>query len=116
MRVFSPIDNVFGGGMMRMKFELPHGFNSCPRIPGLSCFAVWPAFVDSGDRGVKYTRAALARPGTHVYMAGRRVSSSYFTGNLVGTLLTGYVIKRIGFNRSYYLPPSFLPLAVPALA
>ncbi|ONG27911.1 MFS transporter [Escherichia coli] len=26
------------------------------------------------------------------------VSSSYFTGNLVGTLLTGYVIKRIGFN------------------
>ena len=27
------------------------------------------------------------------------VSSSYFTGNLVGTLLTGYVIKRIGFNR-----------------
>ena len=72
MRVFSPIDNVFGGGMMRMKFELPHGFNSCPRIPGLSCFAVWPAFVDSGDRGVKYTRAALARPGTHVHMAGRR--------------------------------------------
>lgn len=38
MYVFSPIDNVFGGGMMRMKFELPHGFNSCPRIPGLSCF------------------------------------------------------------------------------
>ncbi len=39
-----------------MKFELPHGFNSCPRIPGLSSFAVWPAFVDSGDRSVKYTR------------------------------------------------------------
>lgn len=31
------------------------------------------------------------------------VSSSYFTGNLVGTLLTGYLIKRLGFNRSYYL-------------
>lgn len=31
------------------------------------------------------------------------VSSSYFTGNLVGTLFTGYLIKRIGFNRSYYL-------------
>lgn len=29
------------------------------------------------------------------------VSSSYFTGNLVGTLLTGYLIKRLGFNRSY---------------
>ncbi|HAG3255022.1 TPA: MFS transporter [Salmonella enterica] len=31
------------------------------------------------------------------------VSSSYFTGNLVGTLFTGYLIKRIGFNRNYYL-------------
>lgn len=30
------------------------------------------------------------------------VSSSYFTGNLVGTLLTGYLIKHLGFNRSYY--------------
>ena len=40
----------------------------------------------------------------------------YFTGNLVGTLLTGYVIKRIGFNRSYYLASFILPLAVPALA
>lgn len=44
------------------------------------------------------------------------VSSSYFTGNLVGTLLTGYVIKRIGFNAAIIWPPSFLPLAVPALA
>lgn len=43
------------------------------------------------------------------------VSSSYFTGNLVGTLLTGYVIKRIGFNRSYYLASFILPLAVLAL-
>ena len=31
------------------------------------------------------------------------VSSSYFTGNLVGTLLTGYLIKHLGFNRSYYI-------------
>ncbi len=31
------------------------------------------------------------------------ISSSYFTGNLVGTLLTGVLIKRLGFNRSYYL-------------
>jgi len=31
------------------------------------------------------------------------VSSSYFTGNLVGTMLTGSLIKRWGFNRSYYL-------------
>ncbi|BDO03776.1 hypothetical protein [Klebsiella quasipneumoniae] len=25
------------------------------------------------------------------------------TGNLAGTLLAGWVIKRLGFNRSYYL-------------
>ncbi|ENJ7284823.1 MFS transporter [Enterobacter hormaechei] len=31
------------------------------------------------------------------------VSSSFFTGNLQGTLLTGSLIKRFGFNRSYYL-------------
>lgn len=31
------------------------------------------------------------------------VGSSYFTGNLVGTLMTGWLIKRQGFNRSYYL-------------
>ncbi|MFV8110536.1 MFS transporter [Enterobacter cloacae complex sp.6700816] len=31
------------------------------------------------------------------------VSSSFFTGNLLGTLLTGGLIKRFGFNRSYYL-------------
>ncbi|MFB4417183.1 MFS transporter [Enterobacter hormaechei subsp. steigerwaltii] len=31
------------------------------------------------------------------------VSSSFFTGNLLGTLLTGSLIKRFGINRSYYL-------------
>ncbi|MDN2484511.1 MFS transporter [Kosakonia sacchari] len=31
------------------------------------------------------------------------VGSSYFTGNLLGTLLTGRIIRRLGFNRSYYL-------------
>ncbi|MCI0231167.1 UNVERIFIED_ASMBLY: MFS transporter [Cronobacter sakazakii] len=31
------------------------------------------------------------------------VGSSYFTGNLLGTLITGALIKRYGFNRSYYL-------------
>lgn len=31
------------------------------------------------------------------------VSSSFFTGNLLGTLLTGSLIKRFGFNLSYYL-------------
>ncbi len=49
-------------------------------------------------------------------MAGRRCQLIYFTGNLVGTLLTGYVIKRIGLTAAIIWPPSFLPLAVPALA
>lgn len=31
------------------------------------------------------------------------VGSSYYTGNLLGTLVAGWVIKRYGFNRSYYL-------------
>lgn len=31
------------------------------------------------------------------------VSSSYFTGNLVGAMVAGGIIKRLGFNRSYYL-------------
>ncbi|XTZ37057.1 MFS transporter [Salmonella enterica] len=31
------------------------------------------------------------------------VGSAYFSGNLVGTMLTGRLIRRIGFNRSYYL-------------
>lgn len=31
------------------------------------------------------------------------VSSSFFTGNLLGTLVAGSLIKRVGFNRSYYL-------------
>ncbi|MBW3805010.1 MFS transporter [Aeromonas jandaei] len=31
------------------------------------------------------------------------VGSSYFSGTLLGTLLAGTLIKRFGFNRSYYL-------------
>ncbi len=31
------------------------------------------------------------------------VGSSYFTGNLLGTLMTGWLIQRLGFNRTYYM-------------
>ncbi|WP_318390034.1 MFS transporter [Enterobacter sp.] len=31
------------------------------------------------------------------------VGSAFFTGNLIGTLMTGRLIKRMGFNRSYYI-------------
>lgn len=116
MRVFSPIDNVFGGGMMRMKFELPHGFNSCPRIPGLSCFCCLACLLTLAIAVLNtLVPLWLAQEHMSTWQVGV-VSSSYFTGNLVGTLLTGYVIKRIGFNRSYYLASFILPLAVPALA
>ncbi len=44
------------------------------------------------------------------------VSSSYFTGNLVGTLLTGMSLSALALTAAIIWPPSFLPLAVPALA
>ncbi|AXU95739.1 MAG TPA: MFS transporter [Erwinia persicina] len=44
------------------------------------------------------------------------VSSSYYCGNLLGTLLAGWVIKRYGFNRSYYLASLVFALATVALA
>ncbi|MGG5215409.1 MULTISPECIES: MFS transporter [Rahnella] len=44
------------------------------------------------------------------------VSSSYFTGNLLGTLLAGGLIKRIGFNRSYYLSCVIFAVATAGLA
>lgn len=31
------------------------------------------------------------------------VSSSYFSGNLLGTLVAGKLIQRVGFTRSYHL-------------
>lgn len=43
------------------------------------------------------------------------VSSSYFTGNLVGAMVTGAVIKQVGFNRSYYLATFLFALACGAL-
>lgn len=44
------------------------------------------------------------------------VSSSYYCGNLLGTLIAGWVIKRFGFNRSYYLASLVFALATLALA
>ncbi len=43
------------------------------------------------------------------------VSSSYYSGNLSGTLLAGWTIKRLGFNRSYYLASFVFALATAAL-
>ncbi|MEN4888625.1 MFS transporter [Erwinia billingiae] len=43
------------------------------------------------------------------------VSSSYYTGNLAGTLVAGWAIKRLGFNRSYYIASVLFALATAAL-
>lgn len=43
------------------------------------------------------------------------VSSAYYTGNLAGTLAAGMVIKRYGFNRSYYLAAALFAVASMAL-
>ncbi|CCP02739.1 Putativefamily MFS transporter [Erwinia amylovora Ea644] len=43
------------------------------------------------------------------------VSSSYYCGNLLGTLMAGWVIKRYGFNRSYYFASLLFALAIVAL-
>ncbi|QMV52288.1 MFS transporter [Ewingella americana] len=44
------------------------------------------------------------------------VSSSYYSGNLVGTLIAGAVIKKLGFNRSYYLSCMVFAAATAGLA
>jgi len=43
------------------------------------------------------------------------VSSSYYTGNLAGTLLAGWTIKTLGFNRSYYIASILFAIATAAL-
>lgn len=44
------------------------------------------------------------------------VSSSYYTGNLIGTFLAGWPIKKQGFNRSYYLASLLFAAATVCLA
>lgn len=43
------------------------------------------------------------------------VSSSYYCGNLLGTLIAGWLIKHLGFNRGYYLASVVFALATLAL-
>lgn len=44
------------------------------------------------------------------------VSSTYYAGNLLGTLIAGWTIKHLGFNRSYYAASVVLALATASLA
>ncbi|AIX74263.1 MAG: MFS transporter [Mixta calida] len=43
------------------------------------------------------------------------VSSSWYAGNLIGTLLAGWLIKHYGFNRSYYLASLVFAVSTAAL-
>lgn len=43
------------------------------------------------------------------------VSSAYFSGNLLGTIIAGKVIRRLGFNRSYYFAAALFAMATGAL-
>lgn len=56
----------------------------------------------------------LAHENLPVWQVGI-VSSAYFTGNLVGAMVTGGVIKQLGFNRSYYLATLLFAVACAGL-
>ena len=43
------------------------------------------------------------------------VSSAFFTGNLLGTVIAGKVITTLGFNRSYYIATAIFAVATCAL-
>jgi hypothetical protein len=43
-------------------------------------------------------------------------SSAYYTGNLLGTLLAGWLINRYGFNRCFYLASVLFAFATMGMA
>lgn len=89
---------------MRTKSELPHGLLSMSiytrpvllLLCGLLLLTLAIAVLNT------LVPLWLAHDNMPTWQVGV-VSSSYFTGNLVGTLLAGRLIKRMGFNRSYYI-------------
>ncbi len=89
---------------MRTKSELPHGFYSMTiytrpvllLLCGLLLLTLAIAVLNT------LVPLWLAHENLPTWQVGM-VSSSFFTGNLLGTLVTGSLIKRFGFNRSYYL-------------
>ena len=103
-KVYSDIDFVFFSGMMRSLCGLPHGFTlmrtySRPvqlLLCGLLLLTLAIAVLNT------LVPLWLAHEQLPVWQVGI-VSSSYFSGNLLGTVLAGWLIKRLGFNRSYYL-------------
>lgn len=97
------IDFFIASGMMR-SLLLSRRFLSyyvrifSPRAtPALWAFAVHDLY-----RGFKYTGSLMVITSTVADWQVGMVSSSYFTGNLVGTLIAGRFIQQLGFNRSYH--------------
>lgn len=74
-----------------------------------------PLVIDDFHCRAKHAGAALAQPRLAATWQVGLVSSSYFTGNLAGTLLAGVLIKRFGFTRSYPMACLLFALATAAL-
>ena len=89
---------------MRTKSELPHGFYSMTTYTRPVLLLLCGLLLLTLAIAVLNTLVPLwlAHENLPTWQVGM-VSSSFFTGNLLGTLLTGSLIKRFGFNRSYYL-------------
>lgn len=89
---------------MRTKSELPHGFLSMTTYTRPVLLLLCGLLLLTLAIAVLNTLVPLwlAHENLPTWQVGM-VSSSFFTGNLLGTLVTGSLIKRAGFNRSYYL-------------
>lgn len=89
---------------MRTKSELPHGFLSMSTYTRPVLLLLCGLLLLTLAIAVLNTLVPLwlAHENLPTWQVGM-VSSSFFSGNLLGTLITGSLIKRAGFNRSYYL-------------
>lgn len=89
---------------MPTKSELPHGFNFMPTYTRPVLFLLSGLLLLTLAIAVLNTLVPLwlAHEQLPTWQVGM-VGSSYFTGNLVGTVVTGRLIRRIGFNNCYYI-------------
>lgn len=89
---------------MRTNLELPHGFLPMPTYTRPVLLLLCGLLLLTLAIAVLNTLVPLwlAHENMPTWQVGM-VGSSYFTGNLLGTLLTGRLIQRVGFNRSYYI-------------
>ncbi len=98
------IDNVYGSGMMRTNHDAPHGCKSMSTYTRPVLLLLCGLLLLTLAIAVLNTLVPLwlAHESLPTWQVGL-VGSSYFTGNLLGTVLAGWLIQRLGFNRSYYI-------------